>query len=123
MEQASTFKELIKALLGGANTIEVHGDITKGTIKLVSSGAVSWAIAFGAVSLSFAALALVPATGGASSTAEFLLAPAAVAAIGWPAALAALSITTSAGSLAALKKLRKYKVEDFSDGYAVLVKK
>lgn len=123
MQTVSNYKDLAKAIACDSNKIEVTGDITKGTVKIVASGAVTWAIAIGAISIAYAALAMTPATGGTSSTLSLVAAPAAVASIGLPATTAAIAIVTGAGSLTAIKKLRKYKVESLEDGKAILVKK
>lgn len=123
MQTVSTYKDLAKAIACDSNKIEVTGDITKGTVKIVASGAVSWAIAIGAISIAYAAFVMTPATGGTSSTLSLMVAPAAVASIGLPATTAAIAIVTGAGSLTAIKNLRKYKVESLEDGKAILVKK
>ncbi|EHN8719235.1 MULTISPECIES: hypothetical protein [Enterobacter cloacae complex] len=123
MQTVSTYKDLAKAIACDSNKIEVTGDITKGTVKIVASGAVSWAIAIGAISIAYVAFVMTPATGGTSSTLSLMAAPAAVASIGLPATTAAIAIVTGAGSLTAIKNLRKYKVESFKDGKAILVKK
>lgn len=123
MQTVSTYKDLAKAIACDSNKIEVTGDITKGTVKIVASGAVSWAIAIGAISIAYAAFVMTPATGGTSSTLSLMFAPAAVASIGLPATTAAIAIVTGAGSLTAIKNLRKYKVESLEEGKAILVKK
>ncbi|HEF0077848.1 MULTISPECIES: hypothetical protein [Citrobacter] len=123
MQTISTYKDLAKAIACDSNRIEITGDITKGTVKIVASGTVTWAIAFGAIGIAYAAFAMAPATAGTSATVSALAAPAAVASIGLPATMAAIAITTGAGSISAIRKLRKYKVESHEDGRAVLVKR
>ncbi|WP_410752396.1 hypothetical protein [Citrobacter youngae] len=123
MQTISTYKDLAKAIACDSNRIEITGDITKGTVKIVASGTVTWAIAFGAIGIAYAAFAMAPATTGTSATVSALAAPAAVASIGLPATMAAIAITTGAGSISAIRKLRKYKVESHEDGRAVLVKR
>lgn len=123
MQTVSTYKDLAMAVLADSNKIEITGDIRKGTVKIVTSGSVSWVIAIGAIGIAYAAIMMIPATGGTSSTLSGIAAPAAVASIGLPATTAAISIAVSAGSLSAIKKLRNYKVETQSDGKTILVKK
>ncbi|WP_410758855.1 hypothetical protein [Citrobacter youngae] len=123
MQTISTYKDLAKAIACDSNRIEITGDITKGTVRIVASGSVSWAIAIGAIGIAYAAFAMAPATAGTSATVSALAAPAAVASIGLPATMAAIAITTGAGSISAIRKLRKYKVESHEDGRAVLVKR
>jgi hypothetical protein len=123
MQTVSTYKDLAKEITGGSNRIEITGDITKGTVKIVASGSVSWAIALAAIGIAYVAFMAAPATGGTSSALSFAAAPAAVASIGLPATTAAIAIATGAGSISAIKQLRKYKVESYKDGRAVLVKR
>lgn len=123
MQTISTYKDLAKAIACDSNRIEITGDITKGTVKIVASGAVAWAIAFGAIGIACAAIAIMPATGGTSSAISGIAAPAAVASIGMPATTAAIAIVTGGGSISLINKLRKYKVESHEDGRAVLVKR
>ncbi|EIV8258867.1 TPA: hypothetical protein ACG31N_003900 [Escherichia coli] len=123
MQTVSTYKDLANAIACGSNKIEVTGDITKGTVKIVASGAVTWAIAIGAISIAYAAFAMTPATGGTSSALSMIATPAAVASIGLPATTAAIAIATGAGSISAIKKLRQYKIESHVDGKAILVKR
>ena len=123
MQTVSTYKDLAKAIACDSNRIEITGDITKGTIRIVASGSISWAIAIGAIGIAYAAFAMAPATGGTSATVSAFAAPAAVASIGLPATTAAIAIATGAGSISAIKKLRKYKVESHQGSRAVLVKR
>ncbi|MDN8598489.1 hypothetical protein Q0A17_03525 [Citrobacter sp. S2-9] len=123
MQTVNTYKDLAKAIACDSNKIEITGDITKGTVRIVTSGAVSWAIAIGAIGIAYAAIAMIPASGGTSSAISAIAAPAAVASIGVSATTAAIAIATGAGSLAVIKKLRGYRVESHSDGKAILVKK
>lgn len=91
------------------------------SLKIVTSGTVSWVIAIGAIGIAYAAIIMIPATSGTSFTLSGIVAPAAVASIGLPATTAAISIAVSAGSLSAIRKLRNYKVETQSDGKTILV--
>ncbi|MBY1058136.1 hypothetical protein FP388_15370 [Citrobacter europaeus] len=123
MQTISTYKDLAKAVACDSNRIEITGDITKGTVRIVASGSVSWAIAIGAIGIAYAAFAMAPATAGTSTPLMAFAAPVAVASIGLPATTAAIAIATGAGSISAIRKLRKYKVESHEDGRAVLVKR
>jgi len=123
MESVSSYKELARAIAIDSNKIEISGDITKGTVKIVCTGSVTWVIAFGAIGIAYAAIALAPTTAGTSASVSALAAPAAIATVGLPATIAAIAISTAAGSITTLKKLRRYKVESCNDGHAILIRK
>lgn len=103
-------KELGEAIKGGADTIEIEGDIAKKVIRIRATGKVAWVVAFGALGLAGASYFLAPTPAApATLTMNALAAPAAVSILGVSTTAAAISVALAAGGVAALTKLRKYK--------------
>lgn len=120
-------KELGKALNDNVDEIEIEANLRKKVIKIKAKGKVAWVIAIGSISL---AVPLVMVTVMSAGTATPITAPAAVGALagatgvlGVGATFSAVSIAAgaviAAGSVsagvAALNKLRKYKMTDYGD--------
>jgi len=120
-------KELGKALNDNVDEIEIEANLRKKVIKIKAKGKVAWVIAIGSISL---AVPLVMVTVMSAGTATPITAPVAVGALtgatgvlGIGAAFSAVSIAAgaaiAAGSVsagvAALNKLRKYKMTDYGD--------
>ena len=107
--KVKTEKELADALKNKVSSIEITGDLTKKTIKLRATGAVSWAIAIGAIGIAtYGAIAAIP-TGGSSGVVAAFAAPAAVGILGGAATYSAIAIAVAAGGVGALSTLRSYK--------------
>ncbi len=115
-------KELGEAIKRGDDSIEIEGDLTKKVLKIKATGTVAWAVAIGAIGIGVAAIIAAPATGGISTTASFVAAPAAVGILGGGATVAAITIAVAAGGIGSLNLLRKYKVEKV-DGNKVILRK
>ena len=116
-----------KALNDNVDEIEIEANLRKKVIKIKAKGKVAWVIAIGSISL---AVPLVMVTVMSAGTATPITAPVAVGALtgatgvlGVGAAFSAVSIAAgaaiAAGSVsagvAALNKLRKYKMTDYGD--------
>ena len=100
----TTEKELGQALKEDQDTIEIEGDLAQKTFRIKAAGKVAWVVAFGAIVVAVASVLAAPATGGTSTTAGLIAAPAAVAAIGGAATTAAIGIAVGAGTTAVLGK-------------------
>ncbi|MDP1153753.1 hypothetical protein, partial [Klebsiella pneumoniae] len=60
----TTEKDLGDAINRGESTIEISGDLAKKTLRIKATGAVAWAVAIGAISISFYAAMLTIGSGG-----------------------------------------------------------
>lgn len=127
-----TEKELAQAIKNNSDTIEIHGDLAKKTIKIKAAGNVAWAIAFGAIGVAMASVFLTMGSGGTAAPATVttlaLTAPAAAVTLGLGTTITVGSLFVAAGSMGAAKllfgKLRKdYVIKDKRDDFIVLKKK
>lgn len=120
--KVSTEKELGKAIRDGADTIEIEGDLSKKVIRIKAKGKVAWAIAFGAIGVAVVATLAAPPSGGATFVAHCVAAPAAASVLGVSVTSSAIAIAVAAGSVGALSRLRKYRLNKRPDGSVVLRK-
>jgi len=127
-----TEEELAQAIKDNSDTIEIHGDLAKKTIKIKAVGNVAWAIAFGAIAVAMASVFLTMGSGGAAApvtaTTMAFAAPAATATLGLGVTITVGSLVAAAGSIGAAKllfgKLRNdYVIKDKTDSFLVLKKK
>ena len=109
--------DLGRAINGGSDSIEIEGDLVKKVLKIKATGKVAWAIAIGGIGV---AVAVLVSTGGAGAPASGLIGGSAVAILGLPTAISAVSIAFAAGGVGALNKLRKYKIIEKGDNRVVL---
>ena len=103
-------KELAQALKNDSDTIEIHGDLSKKTLKIKAAGKLAWAIAFGAIGVAMASVFLTMGSGGTAApvtagTMAFA-APAATAALGLGTTITVGSLCIAAGSMGAAKLTR-----------------
>lgn len=117
-----TEEELAEAIQNNEETIEIEGDLKNKTLKIKATGKAAWIIAIGAVGVAVAGIMLAPASGGTSSIASGIVAPAAVGIWGVSATLSAISIAVAAGGVGVLNKLREYKIIENTDNKLVLKK-
>ncbi|WP_368577380.1 hypothetical protein [Acinetobacter pittii] len=127
-----TEEELAKAIKNNSDTIEIHGDLARKTIKIKATGNVAWAVAFGAIGVAMASIFFAVGSGGSTvpiTTATMgITAPAAVTILGVGTTITVGSLFVAAGSINTAKllfgKLRKdYEIKDKRDNFIVLKKK
>lgn len=123
----TTEKELGEALKNNYDTIEVEGDLSKKVLKIKATGKVAWGVCIGCIVV---AVSMTVVTLGSGGTAAPVTGPttavtlgAAASVWGLPTAITATGIALAGGGVAALKKLRKYRIEKISDTRIVLHKK
>lgn len=120
-----TEKELASAIEKNESTITIEGSLAKKTIRIKATGTVSWAIAFGAISIAFYAAIAIMRTGGTAAPAAAAFsavgAGASLSVLGTAATTTAISMAVAVRSLSVLKKLRgDYKIIKQSEGIVVL---
>jgi hypothetical protein len=122
--EVKTNEELGKALKDHVEEIEISVEtgLGKTVTRIKGTGKIAWAICFSALAVGIVAIIAAPATGGVSAPAgaAFMVAP--VAALGLPAATAAIAIAVAGGGAGVLNKLRGYKMEK-RDGKVILKRK
>lgn len=127
----SNEKELGQAIKEGQDTIEIEADLARKVVKIKSTGKVAWGVVIGGVAILatcgvVAITTAVPSGGTGPVASAFLSLPAAtpvIAVLGIPATISAVGIAVAGGGVAALKKLKKYHMEELSNGKVILHKK
>ncbi|MDE7316236.1 MAG: hypothetical protein K2N12_00655 [Helicobacter sp.] len=117
-----TEQELAKAIEGGMNSIEIHGDLARHTIGIKATGQVAWLVAIGAIGVAVASLMVSPATAGVSAGFAAASAAGAVGILGAATTATAISIAVAAGGVGVLNRLRDYDMEKISDTHVKLTK-
>ncbi|MDC5842514.1 hypothetical protein OPW33_24615 [Vibrio europaeus] len=112
--------DLGEALKSEQDTIEIEGDLKNKVLKIKATGKVAWAVAIGAIGI---AVTMLIATGGTGAPASGIIGGGAVAVLGLPTAISAISIAVAAGGVGALNSLRSYEIADQSNGRLVLKRK
>ncbi|HBY8185580.1 hypothetical protein [Klebsiella pneumoniae] len=124
----TTEKDLGDAINRGESTIEISGDLAKKTLRIKATGAVAWAVAIGAISISFYAAMLTIGSGGTTAPVAGPVVAGLTAGsagiLGVPTTISAISLAVSAGSLGVLKKLRTgYNITKKEGDIVILTKK
>lgn len=119
-------KDLGKALKEDQETIEIEGDLKNKVIRIKATGKIAWAVAIGAIGVAVVAILYPVPEPTSQATTKFFVAPlaggAAVTVLGAATAASAISIAVAAGGVAALNKLRGYKITSNSEDKIVLTK-
>lgn len=113
----SSEADLGEALKNEQDTIEIEGSLKEKVLRIKATGKVAWAVALAAIAI---AVAVLIASGGTGAPASGLIGGGAVAVLGLPTAISAVSIAVAAGGVGALNSLRSYKVISEGDGKVVL---
>ncbi|MDN3555774.1 hypothetical protein [Halomonas maura] len=112
--------DLGEVLKNDQDTIEIEGDLKNTVLKIKATGKVAWAIAIAAIGV---AVTVLIATGGTGAPASGIIGGGAVAVLGLPTAISAVSIAVAAGGVGVLNSLRSYRIADQSNGKLVLKRK
>lgn len=112
-------KELGEALSRGQDTIEIEGSLQEKVLRIKATGKVAWAVAIGAIAI---AVAVLIASGGTGAPASGIVGGGAVAVLGLPTAISAVSIAVAAGGVGSLNSLRSYSVISNNNGSLILKK-
>lgn len=105
----TTNEEFVKALNDKAEYIILEGDKANDVYRIVVAGKIAWVLAIGAIVIGVALVFTTAGSGGAAAPATIpamnLIAPAAVATLGWSATSTAIAICFAAGGVAAGKAI------------------
>lgn len=118
-------KDLGKALNEDQDTIEIEGSLKDKVIKIKATGKVAWVVAIGAIGVAVVAILYPvpePATQAGAKGIAALTGGAAVGILGAGTAMSAIAISVASGGVAALNKLRGYKIISNSGDKLVLKK-
>ena len=121
-------KELGEALKRGDDSIEIEGDLQKPVVRIKATGKGVWAVCVVGISVTIAGVAVAVGSGGTGSAPAALIStPAmasAVAILGAPTAIVALSIALAGGGVGVLNHLMKdYDIKRISDEKIILRRK
>lgn len=121
-------KELGGALKRGDDSIEIEGDLQKPVVRIKATGKGVWAVCVVGISVTIAGVAVAVGSGGTGSAPAALIStPAmasAVAILGAPTAIVALSIALAGGGVGVLNHLMKdYDIKRISDEKIILRRK
>lgn len=121
-------KELGEALKRGDDSIEIEDDLQKPVVRIKATGKGVWAVCVVGISVTIAGVAVAVGSGGTGSAPAALIStPAmasAVAILGAPTAIVALSIALAGGGVGVLNHLMKdYDIKRISDEKIILRRK
>ena len=108
-----TTEEFVKQLNNKEDYIILEGDRANDVYRIIATGNVAWAIAIGAIGLSAALIFITVGSGGAAApvtvpvevASKTIIAPVAIATLGWGATSTAIAICFAAGGVAAGKAI------------------
>ena len=127
MSTVTSAAELGRSVNNGEDEIIIEGDLAKKTIRIKATGKVAWAIAFGAIGVALVIAISGAGAGPAAPAFEAIAitsAGGAVAVIGLPATVAALSMAFAVKNKKVLNSLRDdYIIMSKSTNRVVLKRK
>ena len=109
----TTLDQVVKAVDNKEDCIVIEGDKANDVYRIIATGNVAWAIAIGAIGLSAALIFITVGSGGAAApvtvpvevASKTIIAPVAIATLGWSATSTAIAICFAAGGVAAGKAI------------------
>lgn len=131
----TTAKELGQAIKEEKDTIEIEGDLVRRVIKIKATGKVAWGVCIGALGVAITLVLTQPATTaidistlGTSALVKSCVATSsgvvAVSTLGSVSAVStAIGIGVAGGGVAALNKLRDYRLEKKGNNKIILYRK
>lgn len=131
----TTAKELGQAIKEEKDTIEIEGDLVRRVIKIKATGKVAWGVCIGALGVAItlvltqsATTAIDISTLGTSALVKSFVATSsgvvAVSTLGSVSAVStAIGIGVAGGGVAALNKLRDYRLEKKGNNKIILCRK
>lgn len=109
----TTLDEVVRAVDNKEDCIVIEGDRANDVYRIIATGNVAWAIAIGAIGLSAALIFITVGSGGTAApvtvpvevASKTIIAPVAIATLGWGATSTAIAICFAAGGVAAGKAI------------------
>lgn len=109
----TTLDEVVRAVDNKEDCIIIEGDKANDVYRIIATGNVAWAIAIGAIGLSAALIFITVGSGGTAApvtvpvevASKTIIAPVAIATLGWGATSTAIAICFAAGGVAAGKAI------------------
>ena len=109
----TTNEDFINALNNKEEYIILEGDRANDVYRIVIAGKIAWAVTIGAIGLSAALICITVGSGGAAApvtvpvevASKTIIAPVAIATLGWGATSTAIAICFAAGGVAAGKAI------------------
>ncbi len=131
----TTAKELGQAIKEEKDTIEIEGDLVRRVIKIKATGKVAWGVCIGALGVAITLVLTQPATtaidistlGTSALVKSFVATSSGVVAVSTLGSVSAVStaigIGVAGGGVAALNKLRDYRLEKKGNNKIILYRK
>lgn len=131
----TTAKELGQAIKEEKDTIEIEGDLVRRVIKIKATGKVAWGVCIGALGVAITLVLTQPATtaidistlGTSALVKSFVATSSGVVAVSTLGSVSAVStaigIGVAGGGVAALNKLRGYRLEKKGNNKIILYRK
>lgn len=131
----TTAKELGQAIKEEKDTIEIEGDLVRRVIKIKATGKVAWDVCIGALGVAITLVLTQPATtaidistlGTSALVKSFVATSSGVVAVSTLGSVSAVStaigIGVAGGGVAALNKLRDYRLEKKGNNKIILYRK
>ena len=131
----TTAKELGQAIKEEKDTIEIEGDLVRRVIKIKATGKVAWGVCIGALGVDITLVLTQPATtaidistlGTSALVKSFVATSSGVVAVSTLGSVSAVStaigIGVAGGGVAALNKLRDYRLEKKGNNKIILYRK
>lgn len=131
----TTAKELGQAIKEEKDTIEIEGDLVRRVIKIKATGKIAWGVCIGALGVAITLVLTQPATtaidistlGTSALVKSFVATSSGVVAVSTLGSVSAVStaigIGVAGGGVAALNKLRDYRLEKKENNKIILYRK
>ena len=131
----TTAKELGQSIKEEKDTIEIEGDLVRRVIKIKATGKVAWGVCIGALGVAITLVLTQPATtaidistlGTSALVKSFVATSSGVVAVSTLGSVSAVStaigIGVAGGGVAALNKLRDYRLEKKGNNKIILYRK
>lgn len=112
--------DLGEELNKGADHIRIEGDLAAKVRKMMKLNTILWSFCLASLSVTVIAVMHMPATAGTSGVVGIVAGTSAAAILGPELAVAAATIAVAGGGIHALRRLRRYRLEQTRNGSIIL---